>query len=171
MAQKRIVNLAVQLYYIGNDNKNLFKEAESEFIKRINFYHKFKVKSIPPLKNTRSLSVIEIQKKESQLFESKIKACPCVILLDEKGKTCNSKAFSSMLQNKLNTNPEIIFLIGGAFGFYSEFKIKYKNHLALSQLTYPHHLARLVLLEQIYRGFTIINNEQYHNDQIVHTTL
>ena len=119
---------------------------------------------LAPKKISSSHSPQEVQKIESKIFEKALEGIHNIILLDEKGKTMASKPFSKYLQNTINRGGHsIAFVIGGAYGFSAEMKASNRQVISLSELTFAHHLARTVLLEQIYRAFTIINNEPYHN--------
>ena len=105
-----------------------------------------------------------IQKSESNLILKNIKNNDLVILLDEKGKEFSTKDFSKFISDKImNRTKNIVFIIGGAYGFSSEFKKKFKLKIALSKLTFSHDMARLFFSEQLYRSLTIINNIPYHN--------
>jgi len=154
--------LKIRLYYIGKSSKHIYKEAEDLFVKRIKHYCPIELIKLTPLKLSKSLSADEIKTKEAAYFLSKIKSGR-LILLDETGKRFNSKNFAQELQKELGAFSNINFLIGGAYGFSDSIKKKADKLLALSELTFPHHLARVLLLEQIYRAFSILNNEPYHN--------
>ena len=105
-----------------------------------------------------------IQKSESNHILKNIKNNDLVILLDEKGKEFSTKDFSKFISDKImNRTKNIVFIIGGAYGFSSEFKKKFKLKIALSKLTFSHDMARLFFSEQLYRSLTIINNIPYHN--------
>lgn len=111
-----------------------------------------------------SFSQQEVQELESLQFQKVLKNESNVLLLDEAGKEMDSIGFSKYMETKIRTGGHsICIVIGGAFGFSSSMKQKYKDIVSLSKLTFAHHLARTVLLEQIYRAFTIMNNEPYHN--------
>jgi 23S rRNA (pseudouridine1915-N3)-methyltransferase len=112
----------------------------------------------------KSISKSEIKKKESRLIEPYLQKASTNILLDEKGKSFNSIQFSELINNKMITSKDLNFIIGGAYGFSEEVKKKANILLSLSNMTMPHHLARLVLVEQLYRAFTILKNEKYHNN-------
>ncbi len=156
--------MKIDLFYIGKQSKNLYSEAEAEFYKRIKRYCKFNISAIAPLKNTKSLSPEEVRHSESQLFNSKRESSARLILLDETGKKFNSREFALFLEKQLSISPKLNFIIGGAYGFNAQFRSEADAVISLSDLTFPHHLARLVFLEQLYRGFSILNNEPYHND-------
>lgn len=155
--------MKIEIYHIGKKQKNLYSEAESEFEKRLKHYCQFENIHLPPVKNASSLPVSELLKAEASLFESKIKGNGIVILLDESGKQYDSVKFSKKIEQLKMSSSKLIFIIGGAYGFDPEFKKKATLKLSLSMMTLPHHLARLVFLEQLYRAFTLLNNESYHN--------
>jgi len=125
---------------------------------------KIETKQIKPEKLSSSLSISEIRKSEAKLFTSHLKKESRVILLDEGGKQYKSKEFSNFLESQMSSGvSSLAFVIGGAYGFSEDIKKQYNKVISLSGLTFAHHLARVVLLEQVYRAFTIINNEPYHN--------
>jgi 23S rRNA (pseudouridine1915-N3)-methyltransferase len=87
-----------------------------------------------------------------------------VILLDEKGKTYTSVQFSNFIQTQMNTSlKQLVFVIGGAYGFSDEMYQRADSLLSLSKMTLTHQMVRIVFLEQVYRAFTILNNEPYHH--------
>ncbi|MGB5355361.1 MAG: 23S rRNA (pseudouridine(1915)-N(3))-methyltransferase RlmH, partial [Eudoraea sp.] len=85
--------------------------------------------------------------------------------LDEKGKDYDSKGFAQKLQKLMNVGTkQLVLIIGGPYGFSPEFKQKAKGSLSLSNMTFSHQMIRLFLVEQIYRAFTILNNQPYHHE-------
>jgi len=131
---------------------------------RIKRYLPLEVIQLPAKKYSSSLSAKEVQDLEGQIFEKAMTKEKNCILLDEAGKSMYSKKFASFMENKISRGGHsIAFFIGGAYGFSDKLKKSGVTLLSLSSLTMAHHLARIVLLEQIYRSFTIINNEPYHN--------
>ncbi len=155
--------MTIKLIYIGRDKKNIYTEVEKTFINRIKHYNTFKVIDLNPPSYPKSLSVDERRKKEAKLILPYLEKSTINILLDEIGKTYTSVQFSEFLNSKMNQSKDINFIIGGAYGFSSETRSKAHGLVALSKMTMPHHLARVVLLEQLYRAFTILKNEKYHN--------
>ena len=156
--------MGIQIIYIGRQNKNLYLESEKEFIKRIKRYSRLDLIEIKPLKKASSLPKEELLKQETKLILDKLKQDTALILLDEAGKQFDSRAFAKELQILLNHNSSISFVIGGAYGFSDELKSKSLKRISLSSMTFPHHLARIIFLEQLYRAYSILNNEPYHND-------
>ncbi len=154
----------IKLIAIGKtDNKNL-QALIDEYTKRLGFYIKFDLDIIPDIKNVKNLSESEQKVKEGQLILSKLAPTDQLILLDENGKEFNSVGFSDFLQKKMNSGIKtLVFVIGGPYGFSEEVYQKAQGKVALSQMTFSHQMVRLFVIEQIYRGFTILNNEPYHH--------
>ena len=154
----------IKLLAIGKtDNKNLQALIE-EYTKRLGFYIKFDLDIIPDIKNAKNLSESEQKIKEGQLILNKLSPTDYLILLDENGKEFSSIGFSEFLQKKMNSGLKtIVFVIGGPYGFSEEVYQKAEGKVSLSQMTFSHQMIRLFVIEQIYRGFTILNNEPYHH--------
>lgn len=155
----------IKLIAIGKtDNKNL-QALIDEYTKRLGFYVKFELDIIPDIKNVKNLSESEQKVKEGQLILSKLSSTDQLILLDENGKEFNSVGFSEFLQKKMNSGIKtLVFVIGGPYGFSEEVYQKAQGKVSLSQMTFSHQMVRLFVIEQIYRGFTILNNEPYHHN-------
>lgn len=152
------------MIYFGRDKKNLYSQAEKEFYNRIKRYTKFDIIGLDPPKISSTTPRQVIQQKEEDILETKVDSKFYKILLDEKGKQFTSKQFAKYIDVKRAQHADISFLIGGAYGFSEKMRQKNKEIISLSPLTFPHHLARLLFLEQLYRAFTINNNEPYHNE-------
>ena len=153
------------MIYQSKNSKNLYAEAEKVFTDRIGKYIKFESVRLTPLKLSSSLNANQVRQKEMEYFISKLPSGARVFLLDEKGKLQDSRSFSGWLDNQISYDSrDICFVIGGAYGFSEEFRKRAQGVISLSKLTMAHHLARIVFLEQLYRAFSIINGEPYHND-------
>mgnify|MGYP001478190556 CR=1 FL=1 len=152
----------IKLIYISKNKSNNIEFLVEDYEKKINHFISY---SSIGLKNKNQKSEKKlIQKSESNLILKNIKDSDLVILLDEKGKEFSTKDFSKFISDKMmNRTKNIVFIIGGAYGFSSEFKKKFKLKIALSKLTFSHDMARLFFSEQLYRSLTIINNIPYHN--------
>ena len=152
----------IKLIYISKNKSNNIEFLVEDYEKKINHFISY---SSIGLKNKNQKSEKKlIQKSESNLILKNIKNNDLVILLDEKGKEFSTMDFSKFISNKMmNRTKNIVFIIGGAYGFSSEFKKKFKLKIALSKLTFSHDMARLFFSEQLYRSLTIINNIPYHN--------
>jgi 23S rRNA (pseudouridine1915-N3)-methyltransferase len=154
----------IKLLAIGKtDNKSL-QSLIDEYTKRLSFYIKFDLEIIPDIKNVKNLSEAQQKEKEGELILSKISATDQLILLDENGSTFSSIAFSEYLQKKMNAGIKtLVFVIGGPYGFSDEVYKKAQGKISLSAMTFSHQMVRLFVIEQLYRGFTILKNEPYHH--------
>ena len=152
----------IKLIYISKNKSKNIEFLVEDYEKKINHFISY---SSIGLKNKNKKSEKKlIQKSESNLILKNIKNNDLVILLDEKGKEFSTKDFSKFISDKMmNRTKNIVFIIGGAYGFSSEFKKKFKLKIALSKLTFSHDMARLFFSEQLYRSLTIINKIPYHN--------
>jgi len=154
----------IKLITIGKtDNKNL-QSLIDEYTKRLSFYIKFDLEIITDIKNVKNLSEAQQKEKEGELILSKITPTDHLILLDENGKTFNSVGFSDFLQKKMNAGIKtLVFVIGGPYGFSDTVYKQSIGKVSLSEMTFSHQMVRLFVIEQIYRGFTILRNEPYHH--------
>ena len=156
--------MQIKLIAIGKtDNKQLIQLIE-DYQKRLKFYIKFDLEIIPDIKNVKHLSESQQKQKEGELILNKINSTDTLILLDENGKQLDSIGFSGFLQKYMNSGiKQLVFAIGGPYGFSQEVYAKSKGKLSLSKMTFSHQMVRLFFIEQLYRGFTILRNEPYHH--------
>ncbi|MHC5353872.1 23S rRNA (pseudouridine(1915)-N(3))-methyltransferase RlmH [Myroides sp. LJL115] len=154
----------IKLIAVGKtDNKSLLVLME-DYIKRLNFYIKFELEIIPDIKNAKNLSQDQQKQKEGELILSKITPSDYLVLLDENGKEFTSVGFSEELQKRMNAGIKtLVFVIGGPYGFSQELYQASKGKISFSKMTFSHQMIRLFVIEQIYRGFTILKNEPYHH--------
>lgn len=154
----------IRLIAIGKtDNKDL-QSLINEYTKRLSFYVKFDLEIIPDIKNVKNLSEAQQKEKEGELILAKIAPTDQLILLDENGKTFSSVGFSDYLQKKMNAGIKtLVFVIGGPYGFSETVYQKAQGKVSLSEMTFSHQMVRLFVIEQMYRGFTILKNEPYHH--------
>ena len=156
--------MKINLLVIGKSNKKFLIEGEAEYTKRLKRYIPFQKIEIADLKNAKKLSEDEIKRQEGKLILAKIQPNGFIVLLDDKGKSQDSVQFSKWLQNKMNRGyKHITFVVGGAYGFSDEVYKCANEQLSLSKMTFSHQMIRLFFTEQIYRAFTILNNEPYHH--------
>lgn len=144
-------------------DKNL-KGLIEEYVKRLGHYTKIELKELKAV-SKGNYSADELIKKEWQLFEGEIESSDLVIVLDEYGKQFRSLEFANLIQGKLNQSiAQLAFIIGGAYGVHEELKSRADLNISLSAMTFTHDMCRVILLEQIYRAFTILKGEKYHNE-------
>ena len=142
----------IKIVCVGKIKEKYLQEAINDYLKRLSKYHK--------------VDVIELE--DSNVNEEKIRILKhidskdYVITLDIEGKELSSVELAGKLDKTFITNSNICFIIGGSYGLDKEVKLRSNFSLSFSKLTFPHQLFRVILLEQIYRSFKILNNETYH---------
>ena len=157
--------MKIKLLAIGKtDDKNLNALIET-YKARLKHYVKFDLEIIPDIKNVKNLSEKQQKEKEGELLLKKLQATDQLILLDDKGKDFTSVEFSKYLQKKMNSGiKQLVFVIGGPYGFSETVYKKSQGKVSFSKMTFSHQMIRLFVVEQIYRGFTILKNEPYHHE-------
>ena len=155
--------MEIKLIVVGKTKSSELVRLINEYVKRINFYKKFKIIVVNSLKSKKN-SEKEIKKIEGENVLKNIKKNELIFLLDENGKSFNSRKFADFLSNKFKTNKSIVFVVGGAHGFSNEIKQRSNEIISLSEMTFSHQIIRLFFTEQVYRALTILNNHPYHND-------
>lgn len=134
------------------------------FVKRLKNYINFELKVLPDLKNSSKLSFAEIKSLEGEQILSFVNQSDFLILLDENGTLFSSQKFAQELQKQMNAGRKhLIFSIGGPYGFSKEVYDRANAKISLSPMTFSHQIVRPIFLEQLYRAFTILNNEPYHH--------
>ena len=145
------------------DDKDLQKLID-QYVKRLKHYCKFKIEIIPDIKKSKKMDENLQKQKEGELILAKTQASDILVLLDENGKNFSSVGFSTWLQKQMNTGmKQLIFVIGGPYGFSDEVYQRANQKISLSKMTFSHQMVRLFFTEQIYRAFTILKNEPYHH--------
>ena len=155
--------MEIKLIVVGKTKIYELVRLINDYAKRINFYKKFKIIVVNSLKSKKN-SEKEIKKIEGENVLKSVKKNELIFLLDESGKSFNSRKFADFLSNKFKTNKSIVFVVGGANGFSNEIKQKSNGIISLSEMTFSHQIIRLFFTEQVYRALTILNNHPYHND-------
>ena len=157
--------MKIKLLVIGKtDDKNLGQLVE-KYQKRLNHYINFDVEIIPDIKNVKNLNQIQQKEKEGELILSKFQNTDQLALLDDKGNVYSSIQFSQYLQKKMNSGiKQLVLVIGGPYGFSEAVYKKSTGKISLSKMTFSHQMIRLFIVEQLYRGFTILKNEPYHHE-------
>lgn len=154
----------IKLLCVGKTDNKQLQALVDEYSKRLNFYIKYNIETLPDIKNVKNLSEQEQKTKEGALILSKLGPYDHLVLFDENGKSFSSVGFSKFLQKKMNSGIKtLVFVIGGPYGFSQEVYSKAIGKVSLSQMTFSHQMVRLFITEQIYRGFTILKGEPYHH--------
>ena len=156
--------MTIKLLAIGKTDSKELQKLISIYQQRLDHYVKFQLEIIPDLKKTKNLSEDQQKTKEGELILKSLSSTDVLILLDENGKQYSSVEFSGYLQKKMNSGmKQLVFLIGGPYGFSEEIYKKASGKISLSKMTFSHQMVRLFIVEQLYRAFTILRNEPYHH--------
>lgn len=154
----------IRLIVVGKTDVGFVREGLEEYLGRLKHYVPFSYEEIPALKDQKGASPATIKEREGALILKKIEGVDRVVLLDEKGKEYTSVGFSEYMQKQMNAGVRTLaFVVGGAFGFAPEVYAAATDKLSLSQMTFNHQMVRLFFAEQLYRAFTILRHEPYHN--------
>ncbi len=155
----------IKLLVISKTDIPYLQEGIDIYAKRLKHYVNFELEVIPALRDQKGASPDEIKEREAALLLKRLEGVDRIVLLDEHGKEHTSVGFSEFLQKQMNSGVRtLVFVVGGAFGFApSVYKVAH-DKLSLSQMTFNHQMVRLFFVEQLYRAFTILKHEPYHNE-------
>ena len=157
--------MKITLLTVGKTDVKWVKEGLDLYVSRLSHYAPFQVREIPELKNVSALDREQIKVREGELILKSLRPSDEVVLLDEGGHELRSIEFASWLEERFSRGSrDIVFVIGGAYGFSKEVYARADSKLSLSKMTFSHQMVRLVFTEQIYRACTIINGEPYHHE-------
>lgn len=154
----------ITLLTMGKTDIRWVADGLSMYASRLVHYVKFCVKELPELKNAGSLTPGQIKAREAECLLKAVKPQDTVILLDERGEEYSSLQFASRLDRWMQAGKDLVFVVGGAYGFDSRLYDRADSKLSLSKMTCSHQLVRTVFAEQLYRAFTILRGEPYHNE-------
>ena len=157
--------MKIVLFVVGKTKEKYLLEGMYKYQRRIMNYINFEICEIPNIKKTKNISNSDLMQKEGDLILKKLQSSDYLILLDEKEKMFSSSSFAKKIQSwMLSGKKRIVFVIGGAYGFYEDIYSRANEKISLSRLTFSHQMVRLFFVEQLYRGYTILNNEPYHHE-------
>ena len=156
--------MKIKLLLIGKTDSDILSKGVDDYLKRLKHYIPFEMSIIPDLKNTKNLTESQQKQKEGELILNFIKSGDFVVLLDEKGKEYTSVEFSGFMEKQMISGlKNLIFIVGGPYGFSDEVYKKCNSKISLSRMTFSHQMVRLIFTEQLYRAMTIIKGEPYHH--------
>ena len=157
--------MKITLLTVGKTDKEWVREGLDIYVSRLKHYIPFSVVEIPELKNVSALTRDQIKTREGELILKNIRPTDDVILLDERGKEYSSTELAKIIQDKLSYGSrDIVYVIGGAYGFSDQVYKRADSKLSLSRMTFSHQMVRAIFAEQIYRAFTIMRGEPYHHE-------
>lgn len=156
--------MKIKLLCVGKNNRSVWFESVTDYTKRVNQFTSFTIDYVTEGKTGKKSIPAVIKKEEAKKLLQKLNTEDVVVLLDEKGKSLNSKAFAKTIENHQNSGVRnLVFVIGGAFGFSDQIYERFPHKIRLSDMTFSHQMVRLFFCEQLYRAYTIIHNHPYHN--------
>ncbi len=156
--------MKIVLIQTGKTKDNRVQELADLYFNRLQKYVGFECLTVPDLKQTKNLKESAVKQKEGELILKYFQAGDHIVLLDEKGKDYSSEKFADHIQSAMNRGPKrIVFVIGGPYGFDPTVYAKAQEKLRLSSMTFSHQIIRAIFAEQLYRCFSILNNEPYHH--------
>lgn len=155
--------MKINIICVGNLKEQYWVDACKEYVKRISRFCKIEIIEVAEeklAKNENAGDIAQVKNRESENILQKLKGTS--ILLDVQGASCSSEEFARNLESKSMVCSTLNFIIGGSYGVSESVKNAVKEHISFSRVTFPHQLMRVVLLEQLYRAFTINNHITYH---------
>ena len=153
------------LLVVGRTVEKHYITAIDDYVTRTKHFTQFDMEVIPELKNTKSLSMEQQKEKEAELILKALQPGDVVVLLDEHGKEFRSIEFADWIEKKMHTvNKRLVFIIGGPYGFSPKVYAAAHEKISLSKMTFSHQMIRLIFVEQLYRAFTILNNNPYNHE-------
>ena len=153
--------MRLEVISISNKLTNWEDETLKFYLKQISSFANITIQNIKPAQG-RNLSIREIQTNEEKNISKRIKPDSLVISFDRKGRQLDSLQFADLTQNFLSSGKSYSLVIGGSYGLSESFLAKSDHVISFSALTFPHKLFKILLIEQIYRSITIIQNKSYH---------
>lgn len=156
--------MVIKLIAVGKTNTDYLKTGIQEYASRLVHYVRFEYIEIPDVKVTKGMAEEQVKAKEGEALLKHLSASAHLVLLDESGKQFSSVGWADHLQKRFNSGgKELVFVIGGPYGFSDAVYQRAQEKIALSKLTFSHQMVRLIALEQLYRAMTILRNEPYHH--------
>lgn len=154
----------IEIWSLGKENDHFIQEGMDYYFKKTKPWNPVKLEVLQIPKKNATTDVEKAKLMEEALILKKLQPHHYLILLDERGKMLNSIQWSQQFQNCMNQGVKtLVILIGGAFGVTEKVKQQAKQVWSLSNLVFPHQMVRLLVSEQIYRAFSILNNSPYHH--------
>ena len=159
---RKFTPMKIEFWYIGKTNEKYLDQGIKIFEKRLGHYCKYSsvcIKDVRPGQNSK-----ETKQREYDAILSKLATSDYLVLLDEKGEMFTSEKFALQIEKlQMQSSKRIVFLVAGAFGADEKLQKRANKLFSLSKMTFSHQMIRLFFVEQLYRAFTILRNEKYHN--------
>lgn len=154
----------IEIWSVGKENEKYIEDGLLYYFQKTRPYNPVDLVILQPSKKNTTTDVERTKLMEQEMILKKLQPHHYLILLDEKGKQLNSIEWSKQFQSCMNQGVKtLVILIGGAFGVTDTIRSNAKQCWSLSSLVFPHQLVRLIVAEQVYRAFSILNNSPYHH--------
>ncbi len=156
--------MKIELWTFGKEHESYVEEGINLYAGRIGHYCHFELKILSAGgRKKRGISLAKLKMQEAELIERMLTRDHTLITLDEKGKEITSVGLSELLAMQQMVPKTLVFLIGGAYGTADRILERSTKVVSLSAMTFPHQIARLIMVEQLYRAFSILHNSAYHH--------
>ena len=157
--------MRITLLTVGKTEDAYIREGIEKYSKRLKHYTRLEIIDLPELKNTKALTPEQQKAKEAEMILKKLAPADHVVLLDERGTELTSAGLAAYIDKKaIASTVNIVFIIGGPYGFDQALYHRCNDKLSLSRMTFSHQMVRLFFIEQLYRAYTIIKGEPYHHE-------
>lgn len=156
--------MKITLLVVGKTTDTHIELLIQEYQKRLAHYIPFNIQVIPELKNTKALTPEQQKQTEGELILRTINSSTDLVLLDEHGKEFRSIEFADYVQKKMSSGRDVVFVVGGPYGFSQAVYERANGKISLSKMTFSHQMVRLFFVEQLYRAMTILRGEPYHHE-------
>ncbi|WP_304953715.1 23S rRNA (pseudouridine(1915)-N(3))-methyltransferase RlmH [uncultured Alistipes sp.] len=157
--------MTLELLVIGKTDSKEVAALVEMYARRVSHYCRFCVTVLPDVRDTRKLTTRQQAAAEGAAILRQIADSDFVALLDERGEEMRSVEFAYWMQKRMNSGVKrMVLVIGGPYGFSDEVYARANARLSLSRMTFSHQIVRALFAEQLYRAFTILNNEPYHHE-------
>ncbi len=154
----------IEIWTLGKENEPFIEEGIRHYFKKTQPWNSIELVILQPPKKSATTDIARTRQQEEELLLKKLQPHHYLVLLDERGKMLSSPQWAQQMQQCMNQGVKtLVLLIGGAYGVTDEIRGRAKQCWSLSALVFPHQLVRLILAEQVYRAFSILNNSPYHH--------
>lgn len=155
----------IELIAVGKTDMEEVASLVAMYARRINFYCKFSITTLPDVRNTRKLTAKQQCTLEGESILRQTTEGDYVVLLDEHGDEMRSIELAEWIQKRMNSGiRRLVIVIGGPYGFSEAVYARANAKLSLSRMTFSHQIVRAIFTEQLYRAFAILNNDPYHHE-------
>ena len=157
--------MQIELIVVGKTDSKEVGALVEMYLKRINHYCRMAITPLPDIRNTKSLTTAQQSRSEGEHILALVQESDFVVLLDERGAEHRSVEFAEWMGKRMSSGlKRLVFVIGGPYGFSEEVYRRANQQISLSRMPFSHQIVRAIFMEQIYRAFTILNNEPYHHE-------